>query len=989
MIYKKQAFTLVELIVVIIILAILWTIAFISLQWYSRDSRNAVRISDISNTKLALELFYQKTWKYPIPDNNFQITNGSWVILWNQWIFGESVLQNVEIISQVPKDPLTDKNMWYSTTLQRQEFQVKYYMEWDADLYYTQNTYAADDSTPYITWDYNWLFLVWDNGAYFSIPSLFLGWLEDSVDQGGTFVLEENSTNSFILSHLIINHDYGPLLNSSWEPITLWNIWLNYLDFILALQDMYESMLWEPYDWLLWIDTTDWDAVNNFINAAWWDPDCDEWYHVEWHICVKNYTQTACVAAWKPLANSKYYSSQVTVIWEDGARSAPTNCNWACINWYGWPDCTIAPTWNITDTWGSCSAECGWGTQNKIVECLNNEWIPVSWSYCETHATEPVVTQVCNTQLCVYDWKCWTAARVYPYSSYNYWSYSHCSIWSVTGWWTPSFPAINGTSTWTCDWVNGWSVSATCEASRTPNVIAWACWSANTTVKFSTTSFDWLTFCSSWFFASSSFPVFPEIWWSVSWNCNGLNDWWNASCTLTRDWVHGMCWSNSQTYIFSDTDYWTGSTFCSQWTITGWWTPSFPEIEQQVEWTCDWIDQWDPSWPCVANRTQQVINWVCWSAHNKTYTYDTVSYGTDEFCSFWNTNPESPDFPEIWEVINWSCVWMNGWPTAWCSATRSYQPINWACWTANGKQYSYDSSTYWSDTFCTSGTTSPSTPDFPALWDTATWSCIWQHDGTTASCSAERFSAPVPAPPVDAWATDIWQRTITRNWVLEPSVDYYEFRTDVTEDWQSTASFTETNKVEETWLYCSFSYEWRQVRACNSIWCSEVTILGTTSTLWCPAPTPQAATNITQDNITWNRLNDVEWITNYEVSIDAWSNRSSTLWWESQTSVNVSWYNCWTTYYFDIRSCSPDGCWTEDTMNATTSACTYANGSSCSDQLLTRDVCIYECEQIYWVWSPTCDFQWLAWNVQFSQLFCYFPSGYLPIDVTWGVCDLP
>ena len=48
---NKQAFTLVELIVVITIIAILWTIAFISLQWYSKSSRDSKRISDIQNIK--------------------------------------------------------------------------------------------------------------------------------------------------------------------------------------------------------------------------------------------------------------------------------------------------------------------------------------------------------------------------------------------------------------------------------------------------------------------------------------------------------------------------------------------------------------------------------------------------------------------------------------------------------------------------------------------------------------------------------------------------------------------------------------------------------------------------------------------------------------------------------------------------------------------------------------------------------------------------
>jgi prepilin-type N-terminal cleavage/methylation domain-containing protein len=46
---KNQAFTLVELIVVITILAILGTIAFISLQGYSQDAKNSKVTSDVSS----------------------------------------------------------------------------------------------------------------------------------------------------------------------------------------------------------------------------------------------------------------------------------------------------------------------------------------------------------------------------------------------------------------------------------------------------------------------------------------------------------------------------------------------------------------------------------------------------------------------------------------------------------------------------------------------------------------------------------------------------------------------------------------------------------------------------------------------------------------------------------------------------------------------------------------------------------------------------
>jgi len=81
---QKQAFTLVELIVVITILAILWTIAFISLQWYARDARDSVRISDMKNIEKALELWYLNKWKYTDPTNWVSITY-LWWLLWNQW----------------------------------------------------------------------------------------------------------------------------------------------------------------------------------------------------------------------------------------------------------------------------------------------------------------------------------------------------------------------------------------------------------------------------------------------------------------------------------------------------------------------------------------------------------------------------------------------------------------------------------------------------------------------------------------------------------------------------------------------------------------------------------------------------------------------------------------------------------------------------------------------------------------------------------------
>ncbi len=91
---NKQAFTLVELIVVITILAILWTIAFISLQLYSKSARDSRRISDISNVKKSLELFSIKTWKYPLPDSPNEATF-SWSKIWTQWIVWDNMSTNL------------------------------------------------------------------------------------------------------------------------------------------------------------------------------------------------------------------------------------------------------------------------------------------------------------------------------------------------------------------------------------------------------------------------------------------------------------------------------------------------------------------------------------------------------------------------------------------------------------------------------------------------------------------------------------------------------------------------------------------------------------------------------------------------------------------------------------------------------------------------------------------------------------------------------
>jgi len=224
---KNKWFTLVELIVVITILAILWTIAFISLQWYSKTARNSTRTSDIKNTVNVLELFSIKTGKYPLPWNAVDKT-ASWgtVVLWQAWDMDVEVQTQVERLSKIPLDPTTGETMSYATTNNRKEYELKYDFEIAQNS--TINTSYAEDTSPYVKWNYNGLYLLADNNVYYSVP-----WLHTSTN-----VLD--AAVDFELNDKIVNYQVSPLTNS-WVTLTKANVSTNYTNFGLALKTAYTS----------------------------------------------------------------------------------------------------------------------------------------------------------------------------------------------------------------------------------------------------------------------------------------------------------------------------------------------------------------------------------------------------------------------------------------------------------------------------------------------------------------------------------------------------------------------------------------------------------------------------------------------------------------------------------------------------------------------------------------------------------------------------
>ena len=287
---NKKWFTLIELIVVITVLAILWTIAFLSLQWYSRDSRNSLRIQDFSNINKSLEIFISLKWFYPEPTDMTDITY-SWAVLWTQWNFWDKTVKNLDTFNKKPLDPLTNTEYTYSVTKLRNEYMLWWIKEsWDVVLNIIPQTQATEKLRALTKWTYNWKLLktsTWWVDYILAIPS----------------IITTDTTNTNIEDILnnkeLVYDDYNNLPKSykdSWYEIKWWFDYTstNLIAYSWSLQDLKDEsellkfVYWlkKAYVWTIlqdkdeFISFKDLDIVNkkvkskniviNYINSGIW-----------------------------------------------------------------------------------------------------------------------------------------------------------------------------------------------------------------------------------------------------------------------------------------------------------------------------------------------------------------------------------------------------------------------------------------------------------------------------------------------------------------------------------------------------------------------------------------------------------------------------------------------------------------------------------------------------------------------------------------------
>jgi type II secretory pathway pseudopilin PulG len=404
-------FTLVELIVVITILAILWTIAFISLQWYSKDARDSVRISDISKIKTSLELFQLDAWKYPETTTPTNITY-SWAIAWTQWTFWEETFNNVTKLDKIPLDPVTDRKYVYSVTNTKQEYQLAWIMEWDEVTWFLNQTNATLKTAMLkISWNYNWKLLKVSTGGIdyiLAIPSIITSsWFTLEQIVAGK-LLAYNGYKNLPAQYAGSSYDLlwdsainlinnSNLVVYSWSLATLSDTTQTWIDarkeMIIKLQNAYSwtalTSIWEISQ-ILSTQTTNSAATEALSttmvsNNLWWSITASSGW---WQTAVNS-----CKDSSKPTDNwhITFTVGTPTSLNQDYVKDA-TNCWYICTGWYTWNDCSLPnfyqncnSVWQkliASTTYWTCSAPdiiiCFWSwTWYTLAAC--NVWTNVSW----------------------------------------------------------------------------------------------------------------------------------------------------------------------------------------------------------------------------------------------------------------------------------------------------------------------------------------------------------------------------------------------------------------------------------------------------------------------------------------------------------------------------------------------------------------------------------------------------------------------------------
>ncbi|EKD66161.1 MAG: hypothetical protein ACD_49C00060G0003 [uncultured bacterium (gcode 4)] len=435
-----KGFTLVELIVVISILAILWTIAFLSFWWFSSKARDSDRISDTSSLSKWIELYQVQSWVYPTPEN----ISWTWII-WTTTVAYKWEIQNqissLAKISKTPKDPLSNNYYIYWTTSDYKQYQIATTLENSLSLWERAGVRVYADSPTYtarVIWNYKWLikFSSWTTETWIAnIPSLiYSSW--NLLSSTNLYSINKSANLPYQIKDSI-QWTLTPdkiLLQLTWTAATL--TWVNITN-ITTQTGIINSETLKT----LWYDLSLLEKVILWTSST----------QTPINSCATQPTYTnATFTPWSP--------TQINQVWQSNNSANP--CYWTCGT-------------GKTLVWNNCVSEsCSWTDPNTI-NAISNATSTAGWTW-NYNITPWVCTYSCNTNY-TYNWS------------------NACTDQTAPTWWNFTMPATtNSTSitlTVTCPTDAAWSTPIQIAYGNTSNPTNWT--TCTSSISHTLTTWDW------------------------------------------------------------------------------------------------------------------------------------------------------------------------------------------------------------------------------------------------------------------------------------------------------------------------------------------------------------------------------------------------------------------------------------------------------------------------------------------------------------------
>lgn len=549
-------FTLVELIIVIIILSILWAIAFTSFQWYIKDTRDSARLSTIKTIEKWIEIYNIEALTYPIPDKEeWQTQLQTWALsiewveveysyLWEVW----DNLRNILKLSKTPTDPLIWNKYVYARTMDWKKYQLATILENSTGYnFLVTRTYAASWYKAKVVWNHTmdviyttstWKFIT-------IVPSLIFdsSWSNILNQTWTLFVVDKKDNLPYLITTLTNKKSTKEILEElrwTWATIITEKIPDNVINWN---QTIYEWISQTSNSWTiftsLWArndnNAVDVSKLEKIIKWTTTDLNCEIWWRLvnnwekitmytentiawnAWYDCIDRWQEREC-SNWE-MSWSETYSYLSCIKWVADNCSA----SWSYV--YNWHTYSLPWINHSTSTWWILSSdipENNWVFKYTLSNIECNDWVLINPS--ESWTPTP---QSCDTwyhiswNSCAPD-NCSATTQVVNWHSYD--------IPILNDWTTQALTSIVNITDWTRTYeqsfsCNNWIISLSWTETNTVNsCVSWYRWANNQCLYWTSPS------CHG-----TNWSAYYQCWWPfIQWNT------WVPYQLLMSRWC---CWS--------------------------------------------------------------------------------------------------------------------------------------------------------------------------------------------------------------------------------------------------------------------------------------------------------------------------------------------------------------------------------------------------------------------------------------------------------------